>query len=82
MLAEPSLKVRSCSGIWNNHGGRAELLSRLPELARYSQASVTEQLETVDDLERQLADCEAELVQMLSSLYETQRPISASAKPA
>lgn len=46
-------------------GGRAELLARREELPVYSRESVTEQLQTVDDLERQIQECEATLETML-----------------
>ena len=45
--------------------GRAELLSRLDELPRYSRASVLSQLELVDTLETQIAEREAEIKEML-----------------
>ena len=45
--------------------GRAELLSRLDELPRYSRASVLDQLQLVDSLETEIAEREAEIKAML-----------------
>lgn len=46
-------------------GGRAQLLERITELPPYSAESVIGQLQTVDWLEAQLAECEQKLQQML-----------------
>lgn len=46
-------------------GGRAELLERLPELPVYSRQSVIQQLQVVDELEREIQTCEQVLEEML-----------------
>jgi transposase len=46
-------------------GGRAELLQRQAELPPYSRASLVQQLQLVDWLENQIAECEQSLEQML-----------------
>ncbi len=50
--------------------GRAELLSRQNELPPYSRRSVLEQLEMVDRLETQIADCEEIVKEMLRPSLE------------
>jgi transposase len=51
-------------------GGREELAARLAELPEWTRQSVNEQLETVDHLNQQIADCEQKLEALLASNAE------------
>src|SRR6202171_4090891 len=50
--------------------GREELADRLAELPEWTRQSVNEQLETVDHLDQQIADCEQKLETLLASNAE------------
>jgi len=50
--------------------GRAELRQRLAELPEWTRQSVEQQLETVDDLDRRIEDCEQKLEALLETSAE------------